>query len=105
MRDTAAEYMYGHGADERRAMSATGKAITTASTPRELDGRLRLANQLYREYHTWCFWHCRRDLEITEELLPLVVKGLLTYGGRRGFILASMLPETDSPPREASGCR
>jgi hypothetical protein len=49
--------------------------MTTISTPRELVGRLRLANQLYREYHTRCFWHCRRELEITEELLRLVVKG------------------------------
>ncbi len=56
-------------------MSATVQPMTTISTPRELVGRLRLANQLYREYHTRCFWHCRRELEITEELLRLVVKG------------------------------
>ncbi|MBY0524998.1 MAG: hypothetical protein K2R98_16450 [Gemmataceae bacterium] len=65
----------------------------TSSTPaaRALPEVLELAKQLYREYYARCFWHCPRDLEITEELLPLVVKGLRTHGGRRGFILASKL--------------
>ena len=56
-----------------------------------LDERLQLANELYCEYHTRCFWHCPRDLAITEELIPLVVKGLRAHGGRQGFILASKL--------------
>jgi hypothetical protein len=53
--------------------------------------RLELANRLYREYHTRCFWHCPRDLLITEELVPLVVLGLRKHGGRRGFILSGRL--------------
>jgi len=53
--------------------------------------RLNLANRLYREFYAQCFWHCPPDLVITEELLPLVVKGLRTYGGRRGFLLAEEL--------------
>lgn len=56
-----------------------------------LDERLELANQLYREFHTRCFWHCPQTLEITEELIPFVVKGLRACGRRRGFILASRL--------------
>lgn len=70
---------------------------------------LELANQLYREFHTRCFWHCPRDLVVTEELVPFVVKGLRTYGGRRGFILAakiqpqSVLPQTSE--RELPECR
>lgn len=57
--------------------------------------RLELARQLYREYHTRCFWHCPRDLDITEDLIPFVVKGLRACGGRRGFILASkILPDS-----------
>jgi hypothetical protein len=59
--------------------------------------RLALANQLYREYHTRAFWHCPGDLLITEELLPMVVKGLRKYGGRRGFILAGQLAGLASP--------
>lgn len=53
--------------------------------------RLELANRLYRQYHTRCFWHSPRDLVITEDLIPFVVKGLRTHGGRRGFILAGKL--------------
>jgi hypothetical protein len=53
--------------------------------------RLELANRLYQEYYTRCFWHCPRDLLITEELLPLVSNGLRKHGGRRGFILAARL--------------
>ena len=60
----------------------------TALTPQQ---RLELANRLFREYHTLCFWHCPRDLVITEELIPLVVKGLRNHGGRRGFILSGKL--------------
>lgn len=58
---------------------------------------LELANRLYREYHTRCFWHSPRELVITEELIPLVVKGLRKYGGHRGFMLAAELQ-----PRPAS---
>jgi hypothetical protein len=82
-------------------MPASDNPTSTIPTPGNLDERLALANQLYREYHTRCFWHCPRDLEITEELLPLVVKGLRTHGGRRGFILASkLLPEAAPSSRE-----
>jgi hypothetical protein len=56
-------------------------------------GRLELANQLFREYHTLCFWHCPRDLVITEEMIPMVIKGLRKHGGRRGFILSGKLRE------------
>ncbi|WP_165068843.1 hypothetical protein [Paludisphaera rhizosphaerae] len=49
------------------------------------------AAELYRRFHTRCFWHCPLELEITEELIPFVVKGLQTHGGREGFRLAGML--------------
>jgi hypothetical protein len=64
---------------------------TTIPTPRTLCERLELANRLYREFHTRCFWHAPRDLVITEELIPFVVKGLRADGGRRGFILSGKL--------------
>jgi hypothetical protein len=57
---------------------------------------LELANRLYREYHTRCFWHCPRDLVITEDLIPLVVKGLRKHGGRRGFVLSARLQQRDA---------
>lgn len=56
-----------------------------------LSDRLQLAQQLYREFQTRCFWHCPHDLEITEDLLPFVAKGLRNHGGRRGFILAAQV--------------
>lgn len=82
-------------------MSAASNQTPTIPTPRTLHERLELANQLYREYHTRCFWHCPQDLVITEELIPFVVKGLRTYGGRLGFILASkLLPEAVPTSKE-----
>ncbi len=38
-----------------------------------------------------CFWHSPRDSEITEELIPFVIRGLRANGGHRGFKLAGML--------------
>jgi hypothetical protein len=50
-----------------------------------------LARKLYLEFHVQCFWHCARDLQITEELIPFVAKGLRLHGGHRGFALAATL--------------
>jgi hypothetical protein len=88
-------------------MPAINNLTSTTPTSRNLSERLELANRLYREYLTQCFWHCRRDLEITEELIPFVVKGLRSSGGRRGFILASKLLSSGATPseREPPECR
>ncbi len=61
-------------------------------SPRE---RLDLANRLYGEYHARCFWHCPPDLLITDELIPFVIKGLRTHGGRDGFVMAGRLQLKD----------
>jgi hypothetical protein len=53
--------------------------------------RLELANQLFREFYAACFWHMKPDLVVTEELLPLIIKGLQTHGGRRGILAAEKL--------------
>jgi hypothetical protein len=53
--------------------------------------RLELANRLYREFYGRCFWYCRPELVITEEFIPLVVRGLRTHGGRRGFLRAEQV--------------
>jgi hypothetical protein len=65
--------------------------VESIPTPCNLRERLELANRLYREFHTRCFWHSPLDLVITEDLIPFVVKGLRTYGGHQGFKLASKL--------------
>jgi hypothetical protein len=89
-------------------MSAT-KNPTTITTPQTQDERIELANQLFREFFTRCFWHSPRALIITEDLIPFVVKGLRKYGGHRGFQLASKLqPKQDFPPipdQEGVECR
>ena len=72
-------------------MFATTNAAQTTSISRNLDERLELANRLYHEFHSQCFWHSPRDLTITEELIPFVAKGLRTHGGHRGFKLAAKL--------------
>jgi hypothetical protein len=77
--------------------------------PSNRSEREELANQLFREFHTRCFWHSPHDLVITEDLIPFVVKGLRTHGGRRGFMLASKLQPEDRVPnsheRELPACR
>jgi len=72
-------------------MPAPTNPAQTALTPRTLQERLELANRLYREFHTRCFWHSPHGLVITEDLIPFVVKGLRTHGGHRGFQLAGTL--------------
>jgi hypothetical protein len=62
----------------------------------EPDEQLALANQLYCEFYAQCFWHSPRDLVITKELVPFVVKGLRHHGGRRGFLLAETLRPKDT---------
>lgn len=90
------------------SMAEIPTGTPTILTPLTLEERLELANQLYREYHTRCFWHCPRDLVITEELITVVVKGLRKYGGRKGFILAGKLQPREAlpstPSRESRQC-
>ncbi len=78
-------------------MSPSSPLTPEIPTPLTSSERLELARQLYREYHTRCFWHSPRDLVITDDLIPFVVKGLRAHGGRRGFILAGKLQ-----PKEAT---
>lgn len=90
-------------------MPTTRNLTQTIAIPRNLHERLELANLLYREFQNRCFWHSPRDLVITEELIPFVVKGLRTYGGHRGFKLAGKLQSSGAtslgPDRECPECR
>jgi hypothetical protein len=89
-------------------MPAPENLTQTIPTPRNSQERLELANLLYREFQNRCFWHSPRDLIITEDLIPFVVKGLRTYGGHRGFKLAAKLQSSQatslSPDREDLEC-
>jgi len=90
-------------------MSAPTNPKLTIATPQNQNDRVMLANQLFCEFHTRCFWHSPRDLVITEDLIPFVVKGLRTHGGHRGFMLAATLQRTaeilQAPDRERPECR
>lgn len=81
-------------------MPAETNPVQSTSAPRDLAERLELANRLYREFRTRCFWHSPPDLVITEDLLPFVIKGLRTHGGHRGFQLAAQLQgQPDNSPQ------
>jgi hypothetical protein len=69
-------------------MSMSAQTITI---PQCAFDRLELARNLFREYHARCFWNSPRDLDITEEDVPFVVKGLRLYGGHTGFKLSGKL--------------
>jgi hypothetical protein len=91
--------------DRRETMPETPIPMPTSATPEHQ--RVELANQLFREFRTQCFWHSPQDLVITEEVIPFVVKGLRSHGGRRGFILAGQLEPKGGrfPDRESPQCR
>jgi hypothetical protein len=56
-----------------------------------LAARVELANRLYREFYTSCFWHMKPDLVVTAALIPIIVRGLRTHGGRPGMLAADKL--------------
>ena len=85
-------------------MDPTKSRLPTVQAPRDRFERLELARELFRRFHAQCFWHSPRDLEISEDLIPLVVKGLRAHGGHIGFALAGqLLPAADE--RESRECR
>ena len=61
----------------------------TAQTDRER--RLELASKAFRDYYAQCFWSYREDLEITEEKIPFVIRGLREEGGLAGYQIAAEL--------------
>jgi hypothetical protein len=86
-------------------MSAEESFSEVLEQPPDRDQRIVLANRLYRDFHTQCFWHCPRDLRISAELIPHVVQGLRRSGGRAGFLLAAQLLAGATPlPTEPEEC-
>jgi hypothetical protein len=51
------------------------------------------AQELFRQYHSQCFWHLKPDLKITAESVHIVWEGLRVYGGRPGYLLAYELEQ------------
>jgi hypothetical protein len=57
----------------------------------EREGRLKLARKAFKDYYARCFWSYREDLDITEEFIPFVIRGLRQHGGLAGYRVASEL--------------
>lgn len=53
--------------------------------------RLELARKAFKAYYAQCFWSYRDDLEITEEKIPLVIRGLRLHGGHEGYKIVAQL--------------
>jgi len=53
--------------------------------------RLELARKAFNDFYAQCFWSYRDDLEITEEKIPLVIRGLRLHGGHQGYRIAAAL--------------
>lgn len=64
------------------------------------DERVALAQRLFEEFYARCFWHMPQGLVVRPVDIAAIIKGLRTYGGRRGFIAASSLCRsvTSKPP-------
>jgi len=61
----------------------------TEQTNRE--HRLELARKAFKDFYAQCFWSYREDLEITEEKIPFVIRGLRQHGGLAGYRVAAEL--------------
>jgi len=53
--------------------------------------RLELARTAFKEFSTQCFWSSPADWEITEEDIPLVIRGLRRHGGHKGYRIVAEL--------------
>ena len=65
----------------------------SARTP---ESRLELGRRLFCEFYAACFWHLKPDLVVTEETIPIILRGLRTHGGRRGLLAAAHLEEAEA---------
>jgi hypothetical protein len=64
-----------------------------AETTRQAEFKAGRAQELFEQFYTQCFWHLKKDLKITPELLPIVIKGLRKHGGLKGMALAHKLEQ------------
>ncbi len=53
--------------------------------------RLEIARKAFKDFYAQCFWSYRDDLEITEERIPFVIRGLRLHGGHKGYAIAAEL--------------
>jgi hypothetical protein len=63
----------------------------TEQKEQERTARLTLARRAFKEFYAQCFWSYRDDLEITEDFIPFVIRGLREHGGIAGYRVAAQL--------------
>ena len=63
--------------------------------------RVREARRAFREFHAQCFWYLRRDMTVTLDDLPEIIRGLRRDGGRRGLFVAARLADHGDASRGA----
>lgn len=53
--------------------------------------RLELAQKAFKDFYAQCFWSADPNLEIREENIPFVIRGLRYHGGHLGYRIAAEL--------------
>ncbi len=66
-------------------------ATTPTATATDHQRRLDLARRAFKDFYALCFWSYREDMEITEEKIPLIIRGLREEGGLAGYRVAAEL--------------
>jgi len=49
------------------------------------------AQQLFEQFYAECFWHMPSGFRVKLGDIPIIIKGLRTFGGHRGFVAAASL--------------
>jgi len=56
-----------------------------------LESRVEIARKAFHEFYAQCFWSYRRDLQITEEDIPFILRELRRNGGHQGYRIVAEL--------------
>ena len=57
----------------------------------ERERRLELARRAFHTYFAQCFWSCDPKLDVKEEYIPWIFRGLRHDGGHQGYRVAAEL--------------
>jgi len=53
--------------------------------------KLALAQAAFSKFYISCFWYMREDLQVREENLESIIRGLRAHGNREAFLIAGRL--------------
>lgn len=57
----------------------------------ERERRLELARRAFHEFFAQCFWSCNPTLDVKDEDIPWIIRGLRLHGGHKGYRLVAEL--------------